>query len=53
MTRPNLRIIEIKEDEESQFQGPVNIFNKIIEEKFPQLKERDAYKLTRNSGNTK
>jgi hypothetical protein len=34
MKRPNLRIIEIEEDEDSQFKGPENIFNKIIEENF-------------------
>ena len=52
MKTPNLKVIGL-EVKESQLQGPENIFNKIIEEKFPQLKERDAYKLTRNSGNTK
>lgn len=30
--RPNLRIIETEEDEESQLPGPENIFNKITEE---------------------
>jgi hypothetical protein len=38
MRRPNLRIIGIEESEESQLKGPVNIFNKIIEENFPNLK---------------
>jgi hypothetical protein len=38
MRRPNLRIIAIEEREESQLKGPVNIFNKIIEENFPNLK---------------
>ena len=38
MRRPNLRIIGIGESEDSQFKGPVNIFNKIIEENFPNLK---------------
>jgi hypothetical protein len=46
--RPNLRIIETEEDEESQLPGPENIFNKITEEKFLQPKERDAYKHKRN-----
>ena len=32
---PNLRIICIEESEDSQLKGPVNIFNKIIEENFP------------------
>jgi hypothetical protein len=36
--RPNLRIIGIEKSEDSQLKGPVNIFNKIIEENFPNLK---------------
>ena len=39
MRRPNLRIIGIEEREGSQIQGPVNIFNKIIEDNFPNLKK--------------
>ena len=39
MIRPNLRIIGIEESEDSQVKGPVNIFNKIIEENFPNLKK--------------
>jgi hypothetical protein len=39
MRRPNLRIIGIEESEDSQLKGPVNIFNKIIEENFPILKK--------------
>jgi hypothetical protein len=31
MKRPNIRIIGIEESEDSQLKGPVNIFNKIIE----------------------
>jgi hypothetical protein len=40
MRRPNLRIIGIEESEseDSQLRG-VNIFNKIIEENFPDLKK--------------
>ena len=38
MRRPNLRIIGIEESENSQLKGPVNIFNKIIEN-FPNLKK--------------
>jgi hypothetical protein len=38
MRRPNLRIIGIEESGDSQIKEPVNIFNKIIEEKFPNLK---------------
>ena len=39
MRRPNLRIIGIEESEDSQLKGLVNIFNKIIEENFPNLKK--------------
>ena len=39
MRRPNLRIIGIEENEDSQHKGSVNIFIKIIEENFPNLKE--------------
>jgi hypothetical protein len=37
--RPNLRIIGIDENEDFQLKGPANIFNKIIEENFPNLKK--------------
>jgi hypothetical protein len=37
--RPNLRIIGIEEREDSQIKGPVTIFNKIIDENFPNLKK--------------
>jgi hypothetical protein len=37
--RPNLRIIGIEDSEDFQLKGPVNIFNKIIEENFPNLKK--------------
>jgi hypothetical protein len=39
MRRPNLRIIGIEEREDSQLKVPVNIVNKIIDEKFPNLKK--------------
>jgi hypothetical protein len=39
MRKPNLRIIDIEENEDSQLKGRVNIFNKIIEENFPNLKK--------------
>ena len=47
--RHNLRILGIKEGEDSQLKGPENIFNKITGEKFPNLKEMaikvyEAYK---------
>jgi hypothetical protein len=50
LRRPNLRIIGIEESENSQLKGPVNIFKKIIEENFPNLKKempiniQEAYK---------
>jgi chromosome segregation ATPase len=40
MRRPNLRITGIEENKDSQHKGPVNIFNKIIEENFPNLKKK-------------
>jgi hypothetical protein len=52
MRRPNLRIIDIEESEDSQLKGPVNIFNKIIEESFPNLKKemsmniKEAYRTS-------
>ena len=39
MKSPNLKIIGIEEGKEPQLKGPENIFNKIIEENFPNLKE--------------
>jgi hypothetical protein len=39
MRRSNLQIIITEESEDSQLKGPVNIFNKIIEENFPYLKK--------------
>jgi hypothetical protein len=53
MKRPNLRIIGIEEKEDFQLKGPVNIFTKIIEENFPQPKERDVHKHTRSLQNSK
>jgi len=35
----NLRIIGVEERDDSQLKEPVNIFNKIIEENFPNLKK--------------
>jgi chromosome segregation ATPase len=37
MRRPNLQIIGVDENEDFRFKGPANIFNKIIEENFPNL----------------
>jgi hypothetical protein len=39
MRRPNLRIIGIYEKEDLQLKRPVNIFNKIMEENFPNQKK--------------
>jgi len=39
MRRSNLRIISVEESKDSQLQGPVNNFNKIVEENFPNLKK--------------
>ena len=50
MKRPNLRKIGIEEGKETQLNGAENIFNKIIEENFPNLKKgmpmkvQEAYK---------
>ena len=38
MRRPHLWIIGVDENEDFQLKGPANIFNKIIEENFPNLK---------------
>jgi chromosome segregation ATPase len=40
MRRPNLQIIGIDENEYFQFKGPENMFNKIIEENFPNLNKK-------------
>jgi len=45
MKRPNLRIIGIEENEDSQLKRPENVFNKIIEENFPNLKKEKAIKV--------
>jgi len=37
--RSNLRIINIEKSEDSKLKGPGNIFKKIIEENFPNLKK--------------
>ena len=39
MRRPNLQIIGVDENEDFQFKGPANMFNKLIEENFPNLKK--------------
>ena len=45
MKRPNLRIIGIEENKDSQLKGPENVFNKIIEENFPNLKKEMDIKV--------
>jgi hypothetical protein len=40
MKRPHLRIIDIEESEDSQLKGPINIFNKIIDKNFSNLKKK-------------
>jgi hypothetical protein len=39
MRKTNIGIIGIEENKDSQIEGPVIIFNKIIEENFPNLKK--------------
>ena len=39
MRRPNLWMIGVDENEDFQLKGPANIFSKIIEENFPNLKK--------------
>jgi hypothetical protein len=53
MRRPKLRIIGIEESEDFQLIGPVKIFNKIIEENFPNLKKEMPmkYKKTYRTSN--
>ena len=45
MEIPILRIIGIEEGEETQVKGTENIFNKIIEENFPNLMKEMLIKL--------
>jgi hypothetical protein len=54
MRKPNLRIVGIEERDNSQIKRSVYIFNKIIEENFPNLKKemsmniQEAYKVDWN-----
>jgi hypothetical protein len=56
MRRPNLRIIGIEESKDFQLKGPVNIFNIITEENFPNLKKempmniQEAYRIPNRLG---
>jgi hypothetical protein len=45
MKRPTLKIIGIEENEDSQLKGPENVFTKIIEENFPNLKKEMDIKV--------
>jgi hypothetical protein len=45
MKRPNLRIIRIEENEDSQLKEPENVFHKIVQENFPNLKKEMAIKV--------
>jgi hypothetical protein len=51
MKIPNLQIIGVDENEDFQVKGPGNIFKKIIEENFPNLKKempmniQEAYRI--------
>jgi hypothetical protein len=47
MKRSNLQIIEVDENEDFQLKEPANIFNKIIEENFPNLEvdENEDFQL--------
>jgi hypothetical protein len=54
MRRPNLWIIGIEESEDSQCKVPGNIFHKIIEQNFPNLKKemsmniQEAYRIPKS-----
>ena len=50
MRRPNLQIIGVDENEDFQLKGPANIFNKIIEENFPNLKKEIPMPSKHRSG---
>ena len=45
MKRLNLQITRMDEEEETQVKGRENIFNKIIEENFPNLKKEMLIKV--------
>ena len=45
MKRPNLRIIGIEENKDSQLKGLENVFNKIMEENVPNLKKEMDIKV--------
>ena len=47
MRRPNLRLIGIDESGDLQHKGPANIFNKIMEENFPNLRREMPMNINR------
>jgi hypothetical protein len=49
MRLPNLRIIVIEENKDSQMKRPVNIFNKSIEDHFPNLKKDMSMNLQKST----
>jgi hypothetical protein len=49
MRRPNLWIIGVDENNDFQLKEPANIFNKIIEENFPNLKKHEHTRSLQNS----
>ena len=53
MRRPNLRMIGVEENEDFQLKGPANIFNKIIEENFPNLKNDMPMNIREEQQNSK
>jgi hypothetical protein len=53
MRRPNPWIIGLDENEDFQLKWPANVFNKIIEEKFPNLKKEMPNEHTRSLQNSK
>ena len=56
MRRPNQRIIGVDDNEDFQLKGPANIFKKMIEESFPNLKNdmpmdiQEAYRTPNRRG---
>jgi hypothetical protein len=45
MKRTNLRNIKIEENEDSQLNRPENVFHKVLEENFPNLKKEMTIKV--------
>jgi hypothetical protein len=50
LKRSNLRIIGIEKSEDSKLIRPVNIFNKIKEENFPNLKKEMPISCKKSTG---